>query len=1038
MIKMIVKCGPVVLLLLLFKVSTFAQLNITDIDSIKTYNNAETYFEQGNYNQAMLYFDDFIRRENKRKSANHYANNLENAYFYTAVASKKLNNGDAKQKLLNYVELYPDGGNASYAYYHLGEMEYLTKRYREAIKAFEKVNPALLSYNELVDYRFQIAYSYFANKEFDKALKLFKEFKDVKDKYYHQSNYYYAYITYLNKEYDTALESFQRVDADPLYKNVAPYYITYIYYQQGKFDELLAYAEPKATNSRVKYSKEINQLVGQTHFNRGNYEKALPFLDRYVNKTKKVRKEDIYQLAFAQYQTGQYGAAIRNFEELTILDEEIAQVALYSLADCYLKTSQKEKARNAYAAAGQMQYDPEIEEIALLNYGKLSYEIGYHNDAIKTFNAFIEKYPSSTMFGEAQALLSQVFETTKNYKQALAILDEIPNLSNDLQQTYQKMAYLRGLELHKAEAFDKAFHYFELTNKYPVDNSITSLSNFWKADIYYRSGNLKRSRNLYEAYLSNPSQNNKLASKASPALANYGIAYTYFKQENYANAKTYFEKATQSFKGNDLYKDVYGDALLRAGDCAFIKKKYKAAGSLYNKVFDERLPGADYALFQNAIITGLNGDDMGKVAEMQTLISGYPRSVYVDDAAFEIGEAYLNDGNYERATATFEEITNRYKKSPFAKKALIKLGLISYNQDKNARAMDYYKQVVKQYPNTIEAKEALAALQDLYIVMGDPGGYIRYVKQGKYVNISNAEEDSITYLAAEAKYAEGNCNLSIGKFTDYLLQFKNGNFVLPAHFYRGECHNQEGNYEEALMDYDHVIQQPVNIYTEQALMRGTKIAYSIAQDYDKAYQYYVKLYDNGSTIENLSGGLSGIVKTAYYAGKPSEFERYAKKLLNEDFVTSDDKANIFFFRGKIAYDAKDYTKANYEFDNLFEVSNGEKAAQAKYLIAKMYYNNKEYAQSKATCFELANNYGSYDYWVVNSFLLLADLYVKTDEIFQAKATLQSIINNYEEGELFDEAQKKLKQVKKLESQQSKIITEKDDDGYLELDTINNQ
>jgi len=308
-------------MLLLFNVVAFAQLNVTDIDSIKAYNNAEAYFEQGNYNQAMLYFDDFIQQQNKTKSANHYANNLENAYFYTSVASKKLNNGDARQKLLKYVELYPDGGNASLAYFHLGEMEYLSKRYREAIKAFEKVNPSLLSYNDLVDYRFEIAYSYFANKEFDKALRLFKEFKDVEDKYYHQSNYYYAYITYVNKDYDTALESFQRVDANALYKNVAPYYITNIYYQQGKFDELLKYAEPKAANSKIKYNREINQLIGQTHFNTGNYAEALPFLERYVNKTKKVRKEDVYQLAFAQYQTGQHGAAIRNFEELTILDE---------------------------------------------------------------------------------------------------------------------------------------------------------------------------------------------------------------------------------------------------------------------------------------------------------------------------------------------------------------------------------------------------------------------------------------------------------------------------------------------------------------------------------------------------------------------------------------------------------------------------------------------------------------------------------------------------------------------------------------------
>jgi len=62
MIKLIAKCAPVVLILLFFKIAAFAQLNVADIDSIKTYSNAEAYFEQGNYNQAMLYFDDFIKQ----------------------------------------------------------------------------------------------------------------------------------------------------------------------------------------------------------------------------------------------------------------------------------------------------------------------------------------------------------------------------------------------------------------------------------------------------------------------------------------------------------------------------------------------------------------------------------------------------------------------------------------------------------------------------------------------------------------------------------------------------------------------------------------------------------------------------------------------------------------------------------------------------------------------------------------------------------------------------------------------------------------
>jgi len=118
-----------------------------------------------------------------------------------------------------------------------------------------------------------------------------------------------------------------------------------------------------------------------------------------------------------------------------------------------------------------------------------------------------------------------------------------------------------------------------------------------------------------------------------------------------------------------------------------MEKDYASAQKNYQYVYSDRLPGADYATFQKAIITGLNGNDAGKIDEMRLLISDFPKSIYVDDAAFEIGDAYLNAGDYANATKTFQNITTKYAKSAFAKKSLLKLGLISYNLDRNEQAM---------------------------------------------------------------------------------------------------------------------------------------------------------------------------------------------------------------------------------------------------------------------------------------------------------------------------------------------------------------
>jgi len=1016
--------------------SLWAQQTTFQSDTVKTYLEAVQYFEWGNYNQAMLYFEDFLKEE-EFYSNNEHANQYQNAMFYNAVAAKKLDNSDGKLKLRQYVDRYPEGINSGIVWFHLGQMEYRDKQYKEAIEAFQHVKPADLEYEDLVDFRFQLAYSFFSNKDFNKAQRLFKEFKDVEDKYYHQSNYYYAYLTYLEGDYDTALQSFQRADANALYKKIAPYYITYIYYQQKKYNELLSYAVPKTEQRGLKYEKEINQLIGQTYFTAQQYNEALPYLETYVNKSTKVRKEDIYQLAFTQYQTGQYGAAVKNFEQLSSVDAEIGQVALYSLADCYLKTNQKEKARNAYAEASKLSYDEEIQETSLFNYAKLSHELGLHQNAIKAFGQFIEKYPYSQLTYEAQTALSKVFEGTNNYKEALNTLESFDQLSPTLQSSYQKMAYLRGLELHNNQEFKQAYDHFQKSNAYPIDKDIVALSNFWTGNIFFMKDRYKLAVDHFNRYLKR-SPKSDIDGGASAALANYSMAYAYYKIAQWDKAKGYFNKTSNALRSRDDKADIYADALLRVGDCNFVNKSYSSAASKYNEVIDDELPGADYAAFQLGIISGLKGNSNNKVEAMTALINRYPKSIYVDDAAFEIGETYLNDGDYGMATNTFNELISRYKNSNFAKKSLLKLGLINYNLDKNEQAMGYYKQVVKKYPNTIESKEALAAIKDLYIDIGDPNGYFNYVGKIKYVNVSNAAQDSIMYLAAENQYIEGNCDLSTGSFTDYLLSFPKGNFSLPSHFYRAECLNQEEQYKSALKDYDYVIDQPLNIYTEQALRRGTRIAYQVLKDYDKAYRYYNMLYLNSSVMENLSEGLRGLMRTSYHTDRYDDFDRYANKLLSEDFVSNEDKADIFFYRGKIAAQQRNFSKMQFEFKNLFDISSNENAAEAKYMIAYMHYQNKDFAQAKQTAFDLGNAYSTHDFWVVKSFLLLADIYVETDEIFQAKATLQSIIDNYDGEELVKEAQAKMKRLKQIESRQSKISNKPIEDNYLEMDTINNQ
>ena len=75
---------------------------------------------------------------------------------------------------------------------------------------------------------------------------------------------------------------------------------------------------------------------------------ALPYLQDYVARTKKVRREDLYELSYSYYQANNLTKAIEGFKQLSGKDDSLSQHSMYLLGDAYLKTGQKTNARNAF------------------------------------------------------------------------------------------------------------------------------------------------------------------------------------------------------------------------------------------------------------------------------------------------------------------------------------------------------------------------------------------------------------------------------------------------------------------------------------------------------------------------------------------------------------------------------------------------------------------------------------------------------------------------------------------------------------------
>jgi Uncharacterized protein conserved in bacteria len=68
---------------------------------------------------------------------------------------------------------------------------------------------------------------------------------------------------------------------------------------------------------------------------------------------------------------------------------------MYLLGDSYLKIGEKANARNAFLFCASNSSNKAQKEISKFQYAKLSYELGYQDEALNSLSSFLADYPNS-------------------------------------------------------------------------------------------------------------------------------------------------------------------------------------------------------------------------------------------------------------------------------------------------------------------------------------------------------------------------------------------------------------------------------------------------------------------------------------------------------------------------------------------------------------------------------------------------------------------------------------------------------------------
>ena len=974
-------------LIVLFSVGVMAQHTLIFTNGDVLFNQGKELYSEHKYAASYRNFDEYLK-----KSVPTQAGQIQEARYYMAANAFEMRQQDASLQLTNYLEKNPTTPFRDEVNAMIGTLVFEEKDYVQAMTWFNQVEGNHLGKEERVNFMYCKGYACVETKDFTQSLALFKELKGMNTRYTLSATYYYAYSQYSLANYTEALPEFLKLEGNPAYKNIVPYYIVQIYYAQKDYDKLSERTESLLKNNPDnKNNAEVYRIAGEMAYRKGDYNKAITYLRSYEKLFPQVLRNDMYLLGMSYFETKDYINAVQYLSKTTTEKDEMTENAYLHLGNSYVRLHDMTNARLAYEASLRTNFNKSVREEALFNYALSSYETtSAFGESVSAFEQYLTEFPDSKYTDKAYDYLASVYMTSKNYDAAYQSILKIKSPNAKLVETKQYLIYQIGTEAFAQNNMEKAIEYFTLSLKSSSTGKYSAECQYWRAECYYRTNRSDKAIADLKAYFNNPYSR----SSANRHIANYAMAYAYFSKKSYSESLSWFLKYVDA-EQNDAVT-TYSVALNRIGDCYFNARSFPKAQAYYSRAASVGPNTADYAMFQAAYVSGLQKNYTAKVSKLENLITQYPKSEYTDDALYEMGRAYLMMENNTKAIDTYQRLLENQPASELARKGALEIGMIYFNVKDYDKAIEAYKNVISKYPGTEESFTALESLETAYVESNNVSSYFAYTKTlGLKISNSTANrEDSISYIASERQYMNANYPQAITGMQNYLGKFcPGGRYCTSAQNYLADSYYRTGDKANALKSYQELLKITGNQYTEEATLRCAEIAYD-QKDYATALSYFKELQTVGQTTENKNIGRLGVLRCSNFMNDYQTTVTIVNEIMADPHSNAELKSEALYNRAKAYLALKKLDEAAADLKVLAAETRTGNGAESKYLLANLYFEQDKMKEVEKEVMDFAKKNTPHQFWLARSFVLLSDVYIKQNNDFQAKQYLISLQKNY--------------------------------------------
>lgn len=934
--------------------------------------------------------------------------------------------------LKTYLEQYPYTPYSDEIYLMEGVLHVEKEKYKQATKAFAKVNGKNLSRETQPMLLFYWGYALLKQENYEKALSYLLRVKQKESLYTPHARYYAGYCYYCTKDFQNALAEFLSVQHLAGYQQIVPYYLVQIDYAQGNYEQVYIRANQLLdTFPDNKHNYELHRMLGEMYYQDSAYNDAIQHLEAYHTLTLEQEREplrsDIYLLGVANYKVGKYQEAIQQLKNIKEQKDSISESTYLHLGHSYLRVGDEEKAKLSYAAAMRLNINSRVREEAMYNYVQITYLQGSAlGDNITAFQDFLREYPNTKYTNNVYALMADMYMNSKNYKAAYDALVGIKQPDAKMQETIQFLRYQLGIDAFLQGNMKEAANWMTQVIKNEKKSS------HYKTEAYYMRAESRYRMLQYPACIEDIEvfikQSNAPKSK-NYTTALYLKAYALFNQQLLKQAEYVFR---QYISQADSTQTLFTDALNRLGDCLFSSRQFDDAVATYERAIRLGNYATDYALFQQGYALGLLHRYPEKIQKMGQLSSRYPRSDYADDALYETARAHLQLDQNEEAIKMYTRILGQYPNSNKAAKAALELSMTYRTLKQYDKAIQAYKNTIQKYAGSEEAYAALEGLEQVYVETNNISDYLAYTKTLNKINMrTSSQEDSLVYVTAELQYIMGNYEEAAAGMTTYITSFcPGGRYCVTALYYAANSFYQLRKYDAAQEQYSALAAIEGNPYMEEACMRSAEIAYD-KEEYKTAAYYFQQMLRVASSSNMRITAQLGILRCNQHEGNIEAVIAAATQLLEQDQLTDNIRQEALYYRAKAHLSNQQYGLAVVDLTPLSKEVRTPMGAEAKYQLANAYFQLGSIELAEEEVMSFTQMQTTQQYWLAKSLILLSDINVQRNDIFQAKQYLLALQSNYQQqDDITSIIADKLQEIATLETANQQASTEIEEDTIL--------